>query len=359
MARFDITVFFATNRNRLRGKDDFGPDFASHPTLFRVGCAKVTVDVSVTRDGVKGKGANIQSLEVYDERKAADGTGFAAVGTDRLFPELSSLMSEEGRDALCFIPGFNYSFKDSIERAAFLAALYSKDNASALVAFVFSWPSDSKLSLNAYLSDRMDAELSGPAIARAAARLTDLYVKLVRGQGDRLDCGQRLHLVAHSMGAHALKHAVMAFNRLPGARLVRIFETAIIAGGDTERDALELPEKMAPLARLAKQVHCYINAKDKPLELSDEVVEPRDRLGSYGPLDPTVTETFGVPLSIVDCRNADFPGQDATRHQYYRVSPRVIRDIVEVMEGRDEGNFTHRWFDEKRGVIRLDDRPKS
>ena len=86
----------------------------------------------------------------------------------RVLPrERPSLPWHHPTTALCFVPGFDYSFRESLERAALLAALYSKDNASALVAFVFSWPSDGRLSLSAYLSDRMDAELSGPALARA------------------------------------------------------------------------------------------------------------------------------------------------------------------------------------------------
>lgn len=257
----------------------------SHPALFRVGHAVVDVRVSVTSDGVSKESTRIRKIKVYEETPSKDGADFGPVGTNRLVPKLAKAMRNQRTDLLCVIPGFDYTFRESIERAALLAALYSKDNSSPLIAMVFSWPSDGKLSYSGYLNDWIDAYVSAPAIARAMDRLARLYLRQAGDRWERNNCGQRIHLVAHSMGAHALKHAITVYGRLPGARMVRFFDTAILAAADTERDALERSDKMAPLARLAKSVHCYINAADKPLELADEIVDPPDRLGSYGPCD--------------------------------------------------------------------------
>lgn len=359
MAAIEITVFFATNRNRLADSRYFGTDFAAGPTLYRVGRAKAVVDISVDDRAVTGNGATLQSVQVYRESRTSSGGQFRRRGTEEMFPELVKHMREERCDAICFVPGFNYSFTESLERAALLAALYSRNPASPLVALVFSWPSDGSLSVSGYLSDRVEAELSGFALARAAERLIDLHVRRMRGLGETLDCGQRLHLVAHSMGAHALSHAVSAYGTRLRARLVRVFDTAIIAAADTERDALERSDKMANLTRLSKSVHCYVNAKDKPLEVGDEFDGPPDRLGSYGPSDPDLATSFSVPLAVIDCSSVDVPARDLTRHQYYRLSPRVIQDIREVIDGREADEFSLRWFDEKRGVHRLDDRPST
>ena len=356
---FTITVFFATNRNKRRGGDDFGTEFADHPTLYRVGRAVVEVNVAVDDNEVTGGRAALTLVEVYPESRTHDGSQFGRRGTEQMFPELVDHMQKNTCDAICFVPGFNYSFNESIERAALLAALYSEGPGSPLTALVFSWPSDGRLSISGYLSDRKEAELSGGALARSAERLIDLYVRRIRSLGEKLDCGQRLHLVAHSMGAHALSHAVRTYATLDGAKLVRVFESAIIAAGDTERDALERGDKMAKLARLAKSVHCYINPKDKPLEVGDEFDGPPDRLGSYGPTDPDLARSFGVPLAVIDCSSVDVPMRDITRHQYYRLSPRVIRDIRDVIRGSEADKFRHRWFDEQRGVHRLDDQPSA
>lgn len=360
MPEFEITVYFGTNRNWIGEDEYFGSGLVGsdtscdHPALFRVGRAIVDVSFSVTSGEVSGEHAEIRDrdLEVFKETPSKDGTGFDTVGTTRLVPELAKAMRVSKADVLCVIPGFNYTFRESIERAALLAALYSKPKSTPLIATVFSWPSDGRLSIEGYLSDRIDAELSGLAIARAMDRLSRLYHQLARSRVSDEDCGQRIHLVAHSMGAHALKHAIMKYTCLRGARMVRFFDTAILAAADTERDALERADKMAPLARLAKSVHCYINDEDKALEWGDEFADPPDRLGSYGPFDPNLDQTFGVPLSIIDCRNA-VTAQDSKRHQYYRMSQKVISDIIEVIDGCRGNQFSQRKFDESQGVYQI------
>lgn len=352
MSDFEITVYFGTNRNLIDGDEYFGSEVGNHAALFRVGCAIVDVNVSVTSDGVSEERTNIREIEVYEETPSKDGKSFDTVGTTRLVPELAKTMRERKADVLCVIPGFNYTFRESIERAALLAALYSKNTSRPLIATVFSWPSDGRLSIAGYLSDRIDAELSGLAIARAMDRLSQLYHRLARRRTPREDCGQRIHLVVHSMGAHALKHAIKKYVQLPGARMLRFFDTAILAAADTERDALERADKMALLARLAKSVHCYINDEDKALEWGDEFADPPDRLGSYGPFDSKLGQTFGVPLSIIDCRRVT-TDQDSKRHQYYRMSPKVIADIIEVIEGCRGDEFTGREYDEDRSIYQL------
>lgn len=162
------------------------------------------------------------------------------------------------------------------------------------------------------------------------------------------------------MGAHALKYAIMVYSRLAKQRMFRFFDTAILAAADTERDALERFDKMGPLAYLAKSVHCYINDADKTLELGDEFIDPPDRLGSYGPRSPLeLTKNFGAPLSIIDCRKVDYPWRDMTRHQYHRISPQVITDIQEAIEGRQGDEFTYRKSDKIRGIHRLTKQQKS
>jgi len=251
MPDFEITVYYGTNRNRTNDDEYFGSEIVgsgagcNHPALFRVGRAIVDVSFAVTSSEVLGEHAEIRDLEVFKETPSKDGTGFDTVGTTRLVPELAKAMRVGKADILCVIPGFDYTFRESIERAALLAALYSKPKSPPLIATLFSWPSDGRLSIGGYLSDRIDAELSGLAIARAMDRLSRLYHQLARRRASDDECGQRIHLVAHSMGAHALKHAIMKYPCLPGARMVRFFDTAILTAADTERDALERADKMA------------------------------------------------------------------------------------------------------------------
>ena len=349
-----ITVYFATNRNRVDGEEYFGSLPVSPRALFRVGRAVVDVSFSRTSDGVPDERTRtrIHELEVFEESPSEDGTGFDKVGSKRLVPELAKTVRERKVDVLCIIPGFNYTFRESVERAALLAALYSKDKSPPLIATVFSWPSDGSLSKSGYLSDRDDAEDSDRAIARVMDRFSRLFRQQARHKMSGEDCGQRIHLLAHSLGVHALKHAVKAYRDTPGAQVRRIFDTAILAAADTERDALGNPDKLAPLAHLARSVHCYINPEDKALDCGSDYVGPPGRLGSDGPSEPNLVQTFGAPLSIIDCRRA-WTIEDGTNHQYYRMSAKVIDDIAEVIAGCQKGEFTHRQYVEERGVYLL------
>ncbi|MCY4347277.1 MAG: alpha/beta hydrolase [Aestuariivita sp.] len=310
------------------------------------------VSFAITAGEVSKESTKIQDIEVFKENLSKNRTDFDTVGTSRLVPELAKDMRDHKADVLCFIPGFNHTFRESIKQAALIAALYSKPKSTSLIAALFSWPSDGSLSIGGYLSDRTDAELSGLAIARTMNRLSSLYHKLARERASEDECGQNIHLVAHSMGVHALRHALEKYPCLHGARVVRFFDTAILAAADTERDALERTDKMALLARLAKSVHCYINDKDKALEWGDEFVGPPDRLGSYGPYQSNILQTFGVPLSIIDCRGA-VTASDLKQHQYYRKSYKVISDVIEAINGCRGDEFTHRMYDENRGIYTL------
>lgn len=147
-------------------------------------------------------------------------------------------------------------------------------------------------------------------------------------------CGAPLHLLAHSMGVLALRHAVATleqpdFPAWPAA----IFDSAILAAGDDDRDTLEVAGKLGAIVRLANRIDVYINSNDKPLRIGDDVDGEFDRLGAYGPLESALPDRFAKPLSIVDCRHVDYWGKDPSRHQYYRVSPVVIDDIKEVLAG--------------------------
>ncbi|MCY4459282.1 MAG: hypothetical protein OXC26_02610 [Albidovulum sp.] len=117
-------MYFGTNRNRIDTDECFGPDMGSHPALFRVGRAVVDVTVSVTSDEVSGESTIDGDIEVYEETLSQDRTRFDTVGTTRLVSELGETMRDDKADLLCLILGFDYTFRESIERAALLAALY-------------------------------------------------------------------------------------------------------------------------------------------------------------------------------------------------------------------------------------------
>ena len=140
-----MQVFFATNRNLISDEDgnadqrpgDDEPRFGVHPADFRVGTAEVEIE---TRDRVRGMKVNDEAkflrAKLAEETYDSETGEFIKKGSGELFPVLMAALGElndsphvsgRKRSALVFIPGFAYSFRESIERGALLAHLYSTE----------------------------------------------------------------------------------------------------------------------------------------------------------------------------------------------------------------------------------------
>jgi esterase/lipase superfamily enzyme len=120
--------------------------------------------------------------------------------------------------------------------------------ANPLLIVMFSWPSNGEVFLSYnYFSDREDAEVSGIAMARALQRFAEFLVDLrasdfktltaARRRGevataeDLRQCERKIHLVAHSMGNWALRHALVKFAELHPGHLPRMFPCLPDGGG--------------------------------------------------------------------------------------------------------------------------------
>lgn len=338
-----VTVFFATNRNMVTGQDgeadqkrgDGEPRFGIHPADFRVGIAEVEILVRERLRGTRVRDeARFVTARLTEEEYESQIGEFTKKGSDDLFPALMEALdalndkrdtSGRKRSALVFVPGFAYTFRESIERGALLANLYGTDT-HELVPFVFSWPSDGKIWF-AYDDDRRDAELSGAAAGRAFRT----FVKYLFRQRRDGNCISAAFLVAHSMGAYALRHAVQEVVKTPD-HMIQLFDVAVLPAADEDRDALERGEQLLPLSRLADEVVVYANKRDKPLKFA---VSP-PRMGHRGPPRGT-EEIFGESITTISCEDVDRWDEDGTRHQYYRISPEVVRDITAVLNGDPPG----------------------
>ena len=345
-----MRLFFLTNRNFIGGKEIFGGEFQSRPDSFRVGWADfdpatlnhhtpVPVHVELAR-------------EQRFTNPTTGKTDFSTVGSTKVYPEIVRDLSAPNAGGMVFIPGFNYSFRESLGRTAHLAHTYSTDT-QKLVPIVFSWPSDGKLSKLAYISDRRDAELSGTAMARAFGLFTTFLRKLRTEE----QCTAQVHLLAHSMGVFALRNGIATLSR-PDFPVwwTPIFNSIIVAAGDDDQDTLENTLKMWNLGQLGNRIDVYVNQTDKPVRIGDNVAGGEDRIGAYGPLDPGIVDRYPKPLSVIDCKNVADSSRDGTLHQYYRLSPEVIADIKEVFNGVEpEDSKTRKGrYDEgkKRYVLR-------
>ncbi|MDR6955026.1 esterase/lipase superfamily enzyme [Ancylobacter sp. 3268] len=346
-------IYYATNRRLIAGsRVPFGNRYnAEGPAFYRVGYAEVdrVPDAADPDDGFV-----LRSVTVAEEHPAPPGAPPSAemIGSTGVFASMTQAVREESREVIAYIHGFNSSFETCILRAAQLEANWRVGGKAPLV-FAFSWPADDGDGLGLgesaateskwkYFGDRDDAEASGKAIGRSLKRLIDFLLELRREDRamGREPCGQKLHLVTHSMGNWALRHALLALRGFnSGARLPKIFTNAFLMAADEDADALEHNNKLGLLPQLAEAIHVYHARRDLALIISDTTKLNPDRLGAWGP------RTFdGLDSAIygIDCADVCATGLTHANHQYYRIRPEVIADVRQVMAGKGPDQVTGR-----------------
>ena len=324
-------IYFATNRNNNGSEEtpDFGSRFHSDgPRFYRVGHAEVEKHSDDPDEGYRVSGTYL-----YPE--AVDGD-VESRGSSLLFSQLRAELAQNKRDILIFVHGFANDFESGMARAGQLADVYKVARAdgtrSSPVLFTFSWPSNGRVSPPwHYFSDRNDAEDSGKAMARSLLRLLDFLANI-----ENVDdtCKQRLHLIVHSMGAWALRHAVQALRQELGDDGLRpVFENVYIMAGDEDDDALEPDKtnKLGLLPRLGRRIHIYHSADDAALVISDKTKFNPDRLGYQGPRSFSGLSTR---IQAIDCELVDKSKISHVNHQYYRLRKEVIKDVSAVMSGQ-------------------------
>jgi esterase/lipase superfamily enzyme len=302
-------VYFATNRNPL-GPDDkptgFGPNF-SPKGLQDLCFGQAQVD-----------GGKIVSLDCLPDGASAD-----------MFAEIKQKMAQDGRDTLIMIHGYNTTFEAAIVGAAKTKDAYKDANLNVVM---FSWPSDGKygpLKPQEYFDDRHDAAASGQAFCRGMMKL-GAFLR----QG--APCGQRIYLLAHSMGNYVLRNTLQALiSQSTSPRLPRAFDVVFSMAADEDNDALDHPEKWARLPEITGQLLIYCNKRDKALLGSEDTKGNPDRMGHYGPAQPG---NLPSKVTVVDVTKLE--GILELGHGYYDEVPQVISDVLQVMAGK-QGEEVH------------------
>ncbi len=335
-----VDIYFGTNRN---------PRPADNPKNFGKHFSNVGLsDLRFGKAVVTGKKV---SVVTHDEKLVQlDGTQQTDVsksqfGSQQLFNDMHDAMHDAHRDTLLFIHGYNVSFKEAMQTAAKLANNFQPVNGGKGVNVAcFSWPSDGSMKpWVAYSSDRRDAAASGPAFARGVLKIADFLRKLSAEQA----CAQKIHLVAHSMGNYVLRNAVQEIRRQTPAGMPRIFDQIFLMAADEDDDTFEHDHKLKQLPRLGRHVNVYFNRDDRAMAISDTTKGNPDRLGDDGPRTP-----FQVPGKVtqIDCTPAV---SGLIGHAYFVDEPKVVADMIHVLDGIDPANVPGRKFldDRNRFVI--------
>jgi esterase/lipase superfamily enzyme len=240
-------------------------------------------------------------------------------------------MRKHSRDTVAFVHGYANSFRSAVRHAAWLKKTY---DAVPFNIFLFSWPSDGEMiPIVSYYSDRDDAKASGSAIARSFLKMQKFLedtLEEARQHGTGL-CEQRLHLMAHSMGNYALRHALQAIRRELGDEPPRVFDNVFLFAADDDDDAFEHDHKLRLLPRLARLVNVYFNPGDLGLLVSDKTKLNPDRLGSDG---PRLADDLPRKVVLLDCREvARTDPRDRRGHDYHRYVREVVADVNAVFNG--------------------------
>ena len=328
-----VTVYFVTNRraNRKTRPTDFTGEFSEGgPANLRFGLAEVY-----------GDDLDQFSFELAAERLVRDealvtlGAG-TRLGSQRLMVGIRNKMAKHRRDTIVFVHGYNVSFRQALQSAAKLKQnLLPHSDGKGMNVVLFSWPSDGKMTpFLAYASDRQDAAASGPAFARGFLKLAEF----MKGVTRKSECKESIHLLAHSMGNHVLRHAVQEISRQNPGRPPRVFNQVFLMAADEDDDAFEYEHKLLPLPRLAQRLNAYCNNYDRAMLISDKTKGNPDRLGDDGPRLP---RSIPGKVTLIDCTPVV---HGLVEHSYFIDSPRVVEDMLHVFAGEHPDKIAGREY---------------
>lgn len=329
-------VYFATNRLVEAGKMEFTEAF--HPNVDELRFGTATFEgANLFRTEVE-KLAPKAEIWVEPEKLNAANPAASKLGSTVVFGEIREAMQDCGR-AILFIHGYNFTFRESVARAAQLKQWLAAGGQDAAM-LLFAWPSLGQgVAPRTYSDDRMRAQTSGLALARAMLKATDFIRTSPKGER----CDAPIHLMAHSMGNWALRGAVQAMRTYVGYNIPPLFDEVLLMAGDEDDDTLALNHKMAPLLRGCRRVTVYYNQQDLALKASDVAMGNPDRLGRSGPNGVReVAKIVPVNASPVILADANDWTRDETGHQYYRNNKTVRDDVMQVLQGKLDSDIKGR-----------------
>ncbi|MFM9940756.1 MAG: alpha/beta hydrolase [Hyphomicrobiaceae bacterium] len=151
--------------------------------------------------------------------------------------------------ALVFVHGYNVSFDDALFRAAQITFDTEFDG----LPLVFAWPSLG--GVRGYFLDQRRARTSGEAMRE--------FLDMVAAETG----AEKIHLIAHSMGANPILEALLAYASPVGTANQPRFSEIILAAPDILRDDFE--RISSRIKGLARGVTLFASSNDRALQLSN------------------------------------------------------------------------------------------
>ena len=297
----DVVVWFGTNRAPA-DIDNVEKGFGAARNT-RINFGRVTVNIP--------EGHRIGGKRVGILRRWLKGTPGLVLRTIESLPETdfwrllqqAFQTSVEDNSMLLFLHGFWQTF----EQAAIRTAQLKYDLKIPHAAF-YSWPSHGNVLR--YTADATNAAASAPHIANFLGRLAEL------AGGSHI----KLHVVAHSMGGHALLIALeKIFSSLKGKSPAFTITDVVFAAADVDQDIFR--DSVSSTATLAKRRTLYASGEDRALRQSGY----KHKMPRAGFLPPVTIEEH---TDTIDVPNFDF---NDLGHGYYASAELVLHDMFDLM----------------------------
>jgi esterase/lipase superfamily enzyme len=300
----------------------------------------------------KGDPNDIISLYPHRENDDADFSVSKDVrfGSSALFSALHEAMcAETGGDLLIYVHGFHSDLDKAIKTTGILEDRFLKVGSPVRHILLFTWPAQNKKIK--YRNDARDCIISGEALARNILKLQTFFNTWFQS-GENKTCGRKIHLLAHSMGARVVEHAMAYLQKQSYGILVQtIFQEVILVAADVDDYALEIERPMSFLSQIAERIHSYNHKKDIALEVSKKTKNAYPRLGQKGIRNFANLPTNVVLVDVTGVKEETKWIDDIINHWYYHTAPDVVADIIEVFKGRaaidiaETTGFRKKWPD--------------
>ncbi len=221
---------------------------------------------------------------------------------EEFFPFLRDRVAEsKQKEALVFVHGYNVTFEEASRRTAQLAY----DLGFNGVPILYSWPSQGKLA--GYLVDETNVEWTAP-------HFKEFLAQLAARSG-----AQKIHLVAHSMGARALTSALRQMAQGPPGAPPGFNELVLLA---PDIDADIFLHLIPEVQKTVERVTLYASSRDKALAWS-KTMHGYPRAGDTSPAM--------VVVSGVDTIDASSADTGLTGHSYYADSRAILFDLFNLL----------------------------
>lgn len=310
-----IDIYYATNRKPEDPRKVDNRTLASYGNTpdapLTLGKATVTVPTEGRTEGQINRpewDLIVTSFALRGQDPARD---FTLLAVDQMSRSdfVSQARAHLGRaqtyrgQAFVFVHGYNVSFDYALFRAAQIAYDTKFDG----LPLVFSWPSMG--GVRGYFLDQRRARASGEAVRE--------LLELVANETG----AEKVHLIAHSMGANPILEALQSFAATPRRASGPRFSEVILAAPDVLRDDFERIAKR--IKGVASGITLFASSNDRALQISSFTtlgVSPAGYVPSNAP--PVIVD--GVDTIDVSALNTSMFGLN---HSTFADRQPLIEDI--------------------------------